>query len=106
MTGRINDYNSCVVCGRLPDGLGVGDPKRIGWYCENCGPETARKATDMAGSKTFKKLEQAAIKSVAALCGDGEIRMKPDEFEQFVAWAVENFGVEMRRIIGSGEPPF
>ena len=106
MKPRINDYNACIVCGRLPDGLAVGNPSRLGWYCADCGPETARKAMDMAGSKTFARWESEAIKAVAKLCGDGEITMKPDEFEQFVAWAVENFGVEMRRIIDSGEAPF
>lgn len=106
MKPRINNYNSCIVCGRLPDGLAVGSPSRLGWYCADCGPETARKAMDMVGSKAFDKWERDAIDAVAKLCGDADITMKSNEFRDFIAWAVENFGIEMRRIIDSGDAPF
>lgn len=93
---RLNDPRLCIVCSRHACGLAVGSPRRLGWYCTDCGPDLS---TEAMMSNRFDETEVAACKAVAELCVLPEIVLTKDELPQFVKWCVDEFGSELRRIL-------
>lgn len=103
--GRINNPESCICCGRRADGLAVGKPNHLGWYCYECGPDLAKEAVAMK-KREFDIIEQRAIKSVAAMIGTEPITLDPKEAPDFMKWLIEEFSQAMRREIEGGSAPF
>lgn len=101
MTTRIGNHQACIVCSRRADGMAVGTPDRLGWYCEICGPERAKEALQ---DRKFDQIEQRAAKRVAALCGTS-ISLEPSELPDFIVWVVSEFAKAMRtEVKGDGVP--
>jgi len=107
---RINNSQSCIVCARRADGLAVGfqgrrrhKDQKLGWYCTECGPSSARSALSM---KNMDDVEQRACLKVAEEAG-GDLVIPAAELPAFIAWCVKEFAENMRRDIEEeGGAPF
>lgn len=104
MTSRINNPESCISCARRADGLAVGTPKKLGWFCNECGPDMAKIALAMH-ARDFDTVERRAASAVAEAAG-GALEVPADEAPQFVRWVVEQFAENMRKQFEAGAPPF
>jgi hypothetical protein len=98
---RLNNPELCIVCARRADGMAVGKPDRLGWFCIECGPERAKEA--LAMGRKLDEVEKRAAKRVAALC-DTAITLEPKELPEFVEWAVQEFAKAMRQEVKEGVP--
>lgn len=105
-SARLNDHTQCVCCARRADGLAVGKPGRLAWYCQECGHDLAKSALAMIKTKELDVYETRACEAVAALCGLTEVRLPADELPQFIAWVIAEFGPALRKQLEGGEPPF
>lgn len=105
MTSRINNPEACICCGRRADGLAVGKPQKLGWYCNECGPDLAKAAVAMA-QREFDIIEKRAIKAVSDMIGNDPITLEPNETPDFLKWMIDEFSQAMRREIESGAAPF
>lgn len=106
MHNRINNPHVCISCGRRSDGLAVGRPGRLGWYCLECNVDLARIALEMAGSKNLDAVEQRACLKVAEGCGDDAVTLSPQELPAFIAFVVKSFADTMRKDMEEGGAPF
>jgi len=106
MRSRINNPEVCIVCARRADGLAVGHPRRLGWFCNECGPVLAKKALHMTEHRKFDPFEERAAASVAALVGTSTITLSQEELAEFITWAVKEFGEALAKEIDAGWPPF
>lgn len=104
MTSRVNNPESCICCSRRADGLAVGAPRKLGWYCMECGPEMARIALAM-NTRVFDGVEKRAAEFVANEIG-GKIEVEATEAPAFVLWVIEQFSNSMRKEIEGGGAPF
>lgn len=102
-SSRFNDHFLCVVCRCRADGLAVGKPEKLAWYCKDCGPRRARRALM---TKKFDVFEERACCAVAEFMGTSEITLRKDEMADFVRWVVEEFGNALRKDLESDNPPF
>jgi hypothetical protein len=93
----INNPNICFVCGRRACGLAVGEPQHLGWYCDDCNSEVAKKAIV---SRKFDVFEERACQAVAELAGT-DITLTKAEMADFVRWAVTEFGNALRKELES-----
>ncbi|MFK4647197.1 ribosomal protein L37AE/L43A [Bradyrhizobium ottawaense] len=100
---RLNNSHACIACARRSDGLAVGRPQKLGWFCLECGPDIARKALYM---KNLDAVEQRACEKVAAEAGQEPITIAPSELPAFIAWAVKEFAETMRKDLDEGGAPF
>lgn len=106
MTSRLNNPDSCICCARRTDGLAVGRYHRLAWYCNECGPDLARIALQMA-QKNMDAVEQRACLQVAEECGGTEsLTLTPTELPAFIAHVVKSFADTMRKDLESGGAPF
>ena len=105
MTSRINNPEACICCGRRSDGLAVGKPQKLGWYCNECGPDLAKVAVAMA-QREFDIIEKRAIKAVSDMIGNDPVTLDPKETPDFLKWMIDEFSQAMRREIESGAAPF
>lgn len=105
MTSRINNPESCICCARRTDGLAVGRPGRLGWYCNDCGPDLARIALQMQ-NRNFDSLEQRIAEQVAAKAGSDPLTIEPAELPAFISWAVKEFADTIRKEVETGGAPF
>ncbi len=101
---RINNSESCICCARRADGVAVGKPGKLGFYCNDCGPDMAKIALAMH-TRQFDDVEKRAAQAVAAAAG-GAIEVPITESPAFILWVVEQFAENMRRDMESGAPPF
>jgi ribosomal protein L37AE/L43A len=101
---RLNNPQSCFLCRRRADGLAVGAPQKLGWFCSECGIPLAKEAYKMP-AKELDVFEQRACAKVAELC-TGPVTLSNEELPAFVAWAVQEFSQAIRKEIESGDPPF
>ena len=99
---RINNSQSCIVCARRADGLAVGWPKHLGWYCLECGPSNAWTAISM---KNMDDVEQRACLKVAEEI-EGDTTIPAVELPSFISWCVKMFAENMRDDIENGGAPF
>jgi ribosomal protein L37AE/L43A len=104
MTSRINNPESCICCARRADGVAVGRPEKLAWYCLECGPEMAKIALAMH-TRAFDALEKSAALAVANDAG-GAIEVPDTEAPAFILWVVEQFAQNMRKQIADGGAPF
>jgi hypothetical protein len=102
---RINNPEVCVCCSRRADGLAVGRPQRLAWYCNECGPDLARIALQMA-QRNMDTLEQRVCIKVAEECGEEPLTIPPNELPAFIAFVVKSFADSMRKELESGGAPF
>jgi len=101
----VNNPEACICCGRRADGIAVGRPGKLGWYCHECGPELARIALHML-TRDWDAIEKRAAEGIAAQIG-GDLETVPaTELPAFVLWVVAQFSESMRKQIETGEAPF
>lgn len=105
MTTRVNNPESCIACARRANGLAVGNPKKLGWYCADCGPDIARTALQMQ-TRNLDSLEQRTCLKVAEQAGAEPLTLTPQELPAFIAWAVKSFADTMRKDLEEGGAPF
>jgi hypothetical protein len=105
MTSRVNNPESCICCSRRADGLAVGRPQKLGWFCRDCGPDLARKALHM-DNRTFDTLENLVAEQVAKDAANGDVTLTPKELPEFIRWCVTHFADTMRKHVESGKAPF
>jgi hypothetical protein len=101
-SARINNPESCVLCSRRADGLAVGRPDHLGWYCSECEVELAMRATK---AKDFDIYETRAAVKVADSVG-GDLSVPAVELAAFVKWVVDEFAKAIRDEVASGKAPF
>jgi hypothetical protein len=112
MTRPFNNPESCFVCRRRPDGLGVGHPQKIGWVCQDC-LKIAKEAFAMS-DKAFDPFEQRAIERAGNDAGTylDEIgktdlaTLDPTEWRLFINTVIRSFGEAIRSEVQSGKAPF
>jgi hypothetical protein len=104
MTSRVNNPESCISCSRRADGLAVGTPKKLGWYCMECGPDLAKIALAL-NTRQFDAVEKRAAEFVATEAG-GQIEVPATEAPAFILWVIEQFSNSMRKEIEGGGAPF
>lgn len=105
MNARVNNSEACICCSRRADGVAVGRPGKLGWYCNDCGPDLAKVALAMM-HRDLDNVEKRAAVLVAEAAGQGEIVLKPEELPAFVSWVVKEFADTMRKQFENGAPPF
>lgn len=99
-SSRINNSESCVVCARRSDGLAVGQPRALGWYCNECGSTLAWKV--LFKMVNMDKIEQDACIKVAELAG-GDVSIPANELPAFIAWCVKQFAETVRSEVKHGQ---
>ncbi|MFG1340387.1 hypothetical protein [Xanthobacter autotrophicus] len=104
MTIPINNEWVCIVCRRQADSIAVGRPGRLGWLCEECGPERAKDAYMM--QREFYKYERRALEKVRAELMEGDLVVPDTELINFLEWLINTFGEKIREELDSGKPPF
>lgn len=106
MSGRINNPESCICCSRRADGVAVGKPGKLGWYCLECGPDMAKIAVEM-NERMFDGVELRAIESVVNdAAGSEPVTIAPDEMHELVKWIIRAYAERMRNLIENGGAPF
>lgn len=103
---RINNSHLCISCSRRADGLAVGRPGHLGWFCNTCGPDLAQIALAMAKTPEFDIVEQRAANKVAELSGLSEFTLTASELPDFIKWAVTEFGEAVRKELEGKDVPF
>jgi hypothetical protein len=104
MPSRVNNSEACICCSRRADGLAVGQPSKLGWYCKDCGPDLAKIALALH-ARQFDAVEKRAACAIAEAAG-GPIDVPAQEAPAFILWVVEQFADRMRKDMASGAPPF
>ena len=112
MTRPFNNEETCFLCRRRADGLGVGTPNKLGWVCQDCLPlsKDAYAMTDRA----FDTFEQRAIAAAGEQAGGylDEIgktdlaQLDDTEWRLFLNTVVRSFGEAIRTEVQSGKAPF
>ena len=105
MKHLVNTPYVCIVCRSHDDGLGVGSPNRVSWYCKRCGPHRARIVHDM-DKPTLDAYERRALESVRAQLQDGDLDVPASEILPFLEWLITTYGEEIRKDIDNGGAPF
>lgn len=99
------DHHLCF-CGRRAGSFAVGKPDKLLWYCDDCGVDVAKEVLEMK-QKEFDVYEKRAAANVAKSLGNEPITLSPEEMTQFVSWAVEQFAINVRnQIISGNDVPF
>lgn len=101
---RLNNHHVCFMCGRRADGMAVGNPDRLGWYCNECGLERAKEAIRMP--KDMDVFEQRALQKVAASLPADQFNFPASELPQFIKWVIDDFGEAIRKEVDGGKAPF
>jgi hypothetical protein len=102
---RINNPEACICCGRRADGLAVGRPGKLAWYCLECGPDLARIAMNMM-TRDWDAIEKRAAEGIAQEIGGDLEGVPAAELPGFVLWVIEKFSESMRKQVETGQPPF
>jgi hypothetical protein len=113
MRHGLNNPESCFLCRRRADGVGVGTPKRQGWVCAECGIPLAKEAIKMS-DKAFDAFEQRAIQAAGEAAGayldsigkTDLAQLTAAEWSVFCVTMVRSFGDAIRAEVESGKPPF
>lgn len=84
--------------------MAVGTPRKLGWYCMECGSDMAKIALAM-NTRQFDGVEKRAAEFVATEAG-GDINVSSTDAPAFVLWVIEQFSNSMRKEIEGGGPPF
>ena len=105
MSSRINNPEACICCSRRADGLAVGKPGKLAWYCIDCGADMAKIALAM-NDRIFDGVEKRAADQVAKDAGNEPVTIQPDEMPDFIRWAVRSFAEQMRKDLEAGGSPF
>jgi len=94
---RINNDEACVVCARRSDGVAVGQPGRLGWYCFECGPVNAWKVVYMDPRDLDTVEQRACLKVAEILChGNEPLEISAAEVPAFLAYVIKEFARAMR----------
>jgi ribosomal protein L37AE/L43A len=101
---RIKNPHSCFICSRRSDGLAVGKPDKLAWFCEECGIKLAKEAYSMP--KEFDIFEDRALARIAAKLPPTDFNFPASELPAFLKWMIDDFGEEIRKEIESGKAPF
>ena len=103
----------CFICQRRDSGVAVGTTKKIQWFCESCGIETAKRASLMS-AKVFEHLELRAVDDAGAKAGEyldriGKVSLETlseAEWKEFCRTMIYGFGEALRDKIKNDEAPF
>ena len=107
-----NNEESCFVCRRRADGIGIGNEKRVGWMCSECA--SVGKVVYHMPDREFDIYEQRAIERAGEKAGDyldtlGKTdlgNLTKTEWRLFLNTVVRAFGDAIRSEINSGKAPF
>lgn len=102
---RLNNPDSCICCTRRTDGLAVGRPGKLGWFCNDCGPDLARIALGMQ-TRNMDAVEQRVCLKVAEECSTEALTIEPAELPAFIAYVVKSFADTIRKDMEEGGAPF
>lgn len=100
----------CFICKRQDSGQAVKRGGGLGWFCDECGGERAKKAAHMSH---FNRLEQMAAEEAGNKGGayldsldvTDLAKLTPKEYRLYVQTVIKAFGTEMRRLVDE-EAPF
>lgn len=113
MTLHLDNPESCFVCRRRADGLGVERQNRIGWLCQQCADGGYGTRMIRMPVREFDEYEQTAL--VRASQGRaGEfldrvgttdlVELQPEQWQHVCRLVIEDFGDAIRREVGGGLP--
>lgn len=99
----LNQTHVCFMCRCRSDNLAVGKPDKLAWFCLYCGQDRAKEAYEM---KVFDRLEQEALKKVAAQLPADNFNFPKEELPDFLTWVLQEFGNQIRAQIDGQDIPF
>ena len=109
MTLHLDDPESCFVCRRRADGLGVMKGPRVGWLCQQCADGGYGMRASRMPVREFDRYETGAVRRAAEgragayLDGLGRTdlaELHPEEWQHVCRLIVEDFGAGIRAEIG------
>lgn len=100
-----NNEHVCVVCRSRAAGFAVGDPRRLGWFCEACDTDLAKEVYRMS-AKTLDSFERMAIDEVAKIMPQGEVVIDDHHKPDLIEWIIQTFGEKIRELIENDKAPF
>lgn len=110
---HLNNPESCFVCRRRSDGLGVNKGNRVGWMCQLCADDGLGMRMIRMPVRAFDEYEEGALRRASQgragqyLDGLGRTdlaQLHPDEWLHVCRLVVEDFGEGIRREAGRGLP--
>lgn len=109
MTPHLDTPETCFVCRRRADGLGVMKGHRVGWLCQQCADGGyGMRASRMPG-RQFDQFEEGALRRASegragayldSLGRTDLAQLHPEEWRHVCRLIVEDFGTGIRAEIG------
>ncbi|MGU3286483.1 hypothetical protein [Methylobacterium mesophilicum] len=109
MTQHLDNPESCFVCRRRADGLGVMKGNRIGWLCQQCADGGFGTRTIRMPVREFDRYEAGAVRRAAegragayldSLGRTDLAELHPQEWHHVCRLIIEDFGEGIRAEIG------
>lgn len=114
MTQHLDNPESCFVCRRRADGLGVMKGNRIGWLCQQCADGGYGTRTIRMPVREFDRYEAGALRRAAegragayldSLGRTDLADLHPQEWQHVCRLIIEDFGEGIRAEVGEPIPP-
>lgn len=114
MTQHLDNPESCFVCRRRADGLGVQKGNRIGWLCQQCADGGYGTRTIRMPVREFDRYEAGALRRAAqgragayldSLGRTDLADLHPQEWQHVCRLIIEDFGEGIRAEVGEPIPP-
>ncbi|KAB1068890.1 DUF6511 domain-containing protein [Methylobacterium planeticum] len=110
MTKHLDNAESCFVCRRRADGLGVNQGNRIGWLCQQCADGGYGMKAIRMSARSFDEYEARAVMAAGERAGAylddiGQTdlaKLDPANWAEFCKILIEGFGDAIRREVGKG----
>ncbi|AWN43145.1 DUF6511 domain-containing protein [Methylobacterium durans] len=110
MTKHLDNSESCFVCRRRADGLGVNQGNRIGWLCQQCADGGYGMKAIRMSARSFDEFEARAIAAAGDAAGAyldsvGQTdlaKLHPANWRVFCETLITSFGDAIRREVGKG----
>ncbi len=113
MTQHLDNPESCFVCRRRADGLGVMKGNRIGWLCQQCADGGYGTRTIRMPVREFDRYEAGALRRAAdgragayldSLGRTDLADLHPQEWQHVCRLIIEDFGEGIRAEVGEPIP--
>lgn len=109
MTRRLDNPESCFVCRRRADGLGVGTT-RIGWLCQQCADGGYGAKAYAMPDRQYDEYENRALVAAGDQAGayldslnETDLgRLRPEEYRVYCRTLIDAYGDAIRREVGKG----